>query len=53
METTLAISSVRSGKDLPDPYKDHPVHQGPIMEDTPSIMEHDNDLVDEEEQTKA
>ena len=26
METTLAISSLRSGKDLPDPYKDHPIH---------------------------
>ena len=25
VEATLAISSLRSGKDLPDPYKDHPL----------------------------
>ena len=25
-ETTLAISSLRSGKALPDPYKDHSIH---------------------------
>ena len=30
METTLAISSLQSGRDLPDPYKDHPFHQGKI-----------------------
>ena len=28
VETTLAISSLRNGKALPDPYKDHPIHQG-------------------------
>ena len=28
VETTLAISSLRSRKALPDPYKDHPMHQG-------------------------
>ena len=27
VETALAVSSLRSGKDLPDPYKDHPIHQ--------------------------
>ena len=53
METTLAISSLRSGKDLPDPYKEHPIHQGPIIEDTPNIFKHDIDSEDEEEQTKA
>ena len=25
VETALVISSLRSGKDLPDPYKDHPL----------------------------
>ena len=53
METELAISSLRSGKDLPDPYKDHPINQGSIFEETPIIVEHDSDLEDEEEQTKA
>ena len=28
VETTLAISSLRSGKALSDPYMDHPFHQG-------------------------
>ena len=27
VETTLAISSLRSDKDLLDPYKDHPFHK--------------------------
>ena len=53
VETTLAISSLRSGKDLPDSYKDHPTHQGPIDEETPIIVEHDSDSEDEEEQTKG
>ena len=53
METTLVISSIWSGKDLPDPYKDHPIHKGPIIEDTPNIVEHDNDSEDEEEYAKA
>ena len=26
VENALAISSLQSGKDLPDPYKDHPFH---------------------------
>ena len=26
MTLTLTISSLRSGKDLLDPYKDHPIH---------------------------
>ena len=53
METTLEISSLRSGKDLPDPYKDHPIHQGSIKEETPIIVEHDSDSEDEEEQAMA
>ena len=27
VEAALAISSLRSGKDLPDAYKDHPLHK--------------------------
>ena len=54
VETTLAISSLRSRKALPDPYKDHPIHQGPIEEkETPIIVEQDSDLEDEEEQVTA
>ena len=50
METTLTISSLRSGKDLPYPYKDDPIHQGLIKEEeTPIIIEHDSDSEDEEE----
>ena len=51
VEMALAISSLRSGKDLPDPYKDHPIHQGLIEEkETPIIVEQDSDSEDEEEQ---
>ena len=40
VETTLAISSLRSGKALSDPYKDHPFHQGSSEEkETPIIVE--------------
>ena len=53
VETALAILSLQSIKDLPDPYKDHPIHQGPIIEDTPNIVEHYNNWEDEEEQAKA
>ena len=50
VETTLAISSLRSGKDLPDPYKVHPIYQGSIEEEeAPIIVEQDNSE-DEEEQ---
>ena len=47
------MSSLRSGKDLLDPYKDHPIYQGPINEETPIIIEHDSDSEDEKEQAKA
>ena len=50
MERALAISSLRSGKALPDPYKDHPIHQGSSEEiETSIIVEQDSDLEDEEE----
>ena len=53
METALAISSLRSGKDLPDLYKDHPIHQGPTEEEeeeeTSIIVKHDSDSEDKEE----
>ena len=54
VETALAISSIRSGKALSDPYKDHPVHQGSNEEkETPIIVEQDTDSEDEEEQVTA
>ena len=54
VETALTISSLQSGKDLPDPYKDYPIHQGPIEEEeTPIILQHDSDSEDEEEQAKV
>ena len=47
----MAISSLRSGKALPDQYKDHPFHQGSNEEkETPIIVEQDSDSKDEEEQ---
>ena len=50
VESALAISSLQSGKALPDPYKDHPFHQGSNEEkETPIIVEQDTDLEDEEE----
>ena len=53
VETSIAISSLRSGKDLQDPYKDHQIHQSLIIEDTPNIVEHGSNLKDEEEQAKV
>ena len=51
VEMALAILSLRSEKDLPDPYKDHPIHQGSIEEKEASIIiEQDSDSEDEEEQ---
>ena len=53
VETALAILSLRSGKNLPYPYKDHPIHQGPNEEEeTPIIVEQDCSN-DEEEQVTA
>ena len=43
LETALAILSLRSGKDLPNPYKDHPLHKIPINEETPTaVVEQDS-----------
>ena len=54
VESALAISSLRSGKALPDPYKDHPFHQSSNEEkETPIIIEQDSDLEDEEEHVTA
>ena len=50
IESALAISSLRSGKALPDPYKDHPFHQAQNEEkEIPIIIEQDTDSEDEEE----
>ena len=54
VETTLAISIHWSGKTVPDPYKDHPFHQGSSEEkEMPIIVEQDSDSEDEEEQVTA
>ena len=46
-----AISSLWSGKVLPDPYKDHPIHQVQNEEkETQIIVEQDSGSEDEEEQ---
>ena len=48
VETALAISSLQSGKDLPNPYKDHPLHKSLIDEETPTVVvEQDSSLEDE------
>ena len=54
VETAVAISSLRSGKDLLDPYKDHPLHKNSIDEETPTIVvEQDSSSEDEEERVRA
>ena len=54
VETALAISSLQSGKDLSDPYKDHPFHKGLVNEETPiDVAEQDSSSKDEEEHIKA
>ena len=54
METALAISSLRSRKDLQDPYKDHPLHKSSIDEETPTVVvEQDSSSEDEEERVRA
>ena len=52
VETSLAISSLQSGKYLLNPYKDHPFHKGQIDKETPIIVEKDIDSEDERH-TKA
>ena len=54
LETVLAILSLQSGKDLPDPYKDHPLHKSSIDEETSTVVvEQDSRSKDEEEQVRA
>ena len=54
VERALVISTLQSGKDLPDPYKDHPFHKGSIDEETPiAVPEQDISFEDEGEQTRA
>ena len=38
VEIVLAVSILRSGKDLPDPYKDHPLQKSSIDEETPTVV---------------
>ena len=54
VETPLAISSLWSGKDLPDPYKDHHLYKSSIDEETPTVVvEQDSSSEDEEERVPA
>ena len=54
VETALGMSSLRSGKDLPNPYTDHPLHKSSIVEETPIVVvEQDNGSEDEEERVQA
>ena len=54
VEAVLAISSLRRSKDLPDPYKDHPLHKSSIDDETPKVVvEQDNSSDDEEERMRA
>ena len=54
VETALAISSLRSNKDLPDPYKDHPLHKSSIVEETSTVVvEQDSSSDDEEERVRV
>ena len=54
MEAALEISSLRSGKDLPDPYKDHPLHKSSIDDETPTVVvEPDSSSNDEEERVQV
>ena len=54
VEAALAISSLRSGKDLPDPYKDHPLHKSLIDDETLTVVvEPDSSSNDEEERVQV
>ena len=50
MEVALAISSLRSGKDLLDPYKDHPLHKSSIDDETPIVVVDPDSSSDDEEE---
>ena len=54
VEAALAISSLRSGKDLPDPYKDHPLYKSSIDDETLTVVvEQDSSSYDEEERVRV
>ena len=54
VEAVLAISSLRSGKDLLDPFKDHPLHKSSIDDETPTVVvDQDSSSDDEEERVRA
>ena len=54
VEAALAISSLRSSKDLPNPYKDHPLYKSSIDDETPIVVvEQDSSSDDEEERVRA
>ena len=54
VEGALAISSLRSSKDLPHPYEDHPLHKSSIDNETPTVVvEQDSSFDDEEERVRA
>ena len=50
VETALAISSLRSGKDLPAPYKDHPLHKSLIDEEILIVVVEQNSSSEDEEE---
>ena len=51
VEAALAISSLRSDKDLPNRYKDHPLHKSSIDDETPTVvLEQDSSSSDDEEE---
>ena len=54
MEAALVISSLRSDKDLPDPYKDHPLHKSSIDDEAPTVVvEPDSSSGDEEDRVRV
>ena len=54
VEAALAMSNLRSGKDLPDPYKDHPLHKSSIDDETLTVVvEQDSRSDDEEERVRV
>ena len=54
VEAALAILSLRSGKDLPNPYKDHPLHKSSIDDKTSIVVvEQDSSSDDEEERVRV
>ena len=54
VEITLTISSLQSGKNLLEPFKDYPIVKGLIDEEIPTtIMEHGSSSDDDDEQTRV